>query len=193
MKHGKKILVVAAAGLATAALLKKGKSHGEPLAVVGSVDLNRYAGRWYEIARLPNSFQKACASDVMATYTLRADGKVDVLNECRQSNGEMKRASGVARVADENDVNSKLEVRFAPAALSFLPSVWGDYWIIELGANYEYSVVGGPDRDYLWILSRTPRMDGGLYRDLLGRIAAHGFDAGRLMMTEQSARETTFV
>lgn len=188
MKHQGKILIAAAAiTLAAVAVVRADEKNREPLAVVGAIDLNRYAGKWYEIARLPNSFQKRCAGDVAATYTLRADGKIDVLNECRQANGKIKRASGVARVADKSDVNSKLKVRFAPAFLSFLPAVWGDYWIIELGENYEYAVVGDPSRKYLWILSRTPQMDAATYQNLLGRIARHGFDTSRLMKTDQKA------
>lgn len=191
MKNRNKVLLLAAAGIAAAALYKaKSKNGNEPLAVVPSVDLERYAGKWYEIARLPFRFEKNCASDTTATYTLRADNQIAVLNQCRQSNGELQSASGVARVADERDANSKLKVRFAPAALSFLPFVWGDYWIIELGADYEYAIVGTPDRKYLWILSRAPQIDSALYAELLGKIRAHKFDAGKLIKTEQTARSS---
>src|SRR5919205_1829181 len=101
------------------------RSEPEPEAV-SSVDLSRYQGKWYEIARFPNRFEKSCAGDVTATYRLATDGGINVLNECRKANGEIKRAEGKARKADKNGPTSKLEVRFAPAFLSFLPVVWGD-------------------------------------------------------------------
>lgn len=152
------------------------------------VDLTRYAGRWYEIARLPNRFQESCAGDVAATYTLRPDGRVTVVNECRQENGEIKRATGVARRADEKGPASRLKVRFAPAILSFLSAVWGDYWIVELDGDYRYAVVGEPSRKYLWILSRSPQMDATTYDSLMARAHELGFDTARLLHTEQSGR-----
>lgn len=110
--------------LAAVTLAKAGrKDEKPPLQVVPSVDLKKYAGKWYEIARLPNSFQKNCAGDVAATYTPRPDGKITVLNECREKNGKTKQAEGLARVASKNGPNTKLEVRFAPSFLSFLPFV----------------------------------------------------------------------
>jgi len=95
-------------------------------------------------------------------------------------------AEGKARLASANGPNSKLKVRFAPAWLSWLPAVWGDYWIIELAPDYSYSVVGTPDRKYLWILSRTPQMDAATYDRLVRQSAAKGFDVARLVKTNQS-------
>jgi apolipoprotein D and lipocalin family protein len=152
------------------------------------VDLARYSGRWYEIARLPNRFQESCARDVVATYTLRPDGRVDVLNECQRKDGEIKTARGVARRADEKGPASRLKVRFAPAFLSFLSAVWGDYWIVELDRDYRHVIVGEPSRKYLWILSRTPRMDSGVYDSLVARARTLGFDTERILRTEQSER-----
>lgn len=172
-----KLLLVTAIGL-TFALVARAKERVEekqPLQTVSSVDLSRYAGRWYEIARLPNRFQKDCASDVMATYTLRGDGKIAVLNQCRKASGEIKKARGVATVADTT-TNAKLKVSF------FWPFS-GDYWILDLGPNYEYAVVGEPRRKNLWILSREPGMSEELYRRLLGRAAAQGFDTSRMIRT----------
>ena len=120
-----------------------------PLPTQDWVDLARYAGHWYEIARLPNRFQEQCAGDVAATYTPRPDGRVTVVNECRKADGQTTRAEGVARRADEKGPASRLKVRFAPAVLSFLPFVWGDYWILELDREYGYAVVGDPSRKYL--------------------------------------------
>ena len=152
---------------------------------VRSVDLQRYAGDWYEVARFPNRFQRQCVSDVRTTYTVRPDGRLDVLNQCRTEAGAID-AKGVARVVDTR-TSAKLKVRFAPAALSFLPFVWGDYWILGLAADYSWSVVGSPDRNYLWILSRTP----GLPSPALGAVdiaRANGFDAGRLIETNVARR-----
>lgn len=182
----KRIILAGFALIALAALVKAEKKAKDAPRVVPSVDLARYVGRWYEIARLPNRFQKKCEGDVAATYTLRVDGGMDVLNQCRKKSGELAKAKGRARVADRKGPNTKLEVRFAPAFLSFLPFVWGDYWIIDLAPDYSYAVVGAPDRKYLWILSRTPRMDEGVYEHAVSRAAAEGFDVSRLVKTKQS-------
>ncbi|HET7292727.1 MAG TPA: lipocalin family protein [Vicinamibacteria bacterium] len=158
-----------------------------PLPTQDWVDLGRYVGRWYEIARLPNRFQEQCAGDVAATYTLREDGRVSVVNECRRKDGRIARAEGVARTADENGPASRLKVRFAPAWLSFLGLVWGDYWIVELDSDYRYAVVGDPSRKYLWILSRRPELDAATYDSLVASVARLGFDVSRLKRTAQSA------
>lgn len=147
------------------------------LDVVSSVDLARYAGRWYEIARLPNRFEKKCVSSVTATYSLRTDGKIDVLNQCKKASGKLETAKGKAKVVDEKS-NAKLKVTF------FWP-FYGDYWILDLGANYEYSVVGDESRKYLWILARTPQMDDSLYQRLLATMAVQGFDTSRMIKTPQ--------
>lgn len=150
----------------------------QTLKTVSSVDLSKYAGRWYEIARLPARFQKDCDSDVSAMYTLRADGKVKVLNQCRKASGQMKNADGTAKIVDKT-TNARLKVTF------FWP-FYGDYWILELGDRYEYAVVGEPGRKYLWILSRSPRMDENLYQSLLVKIAAQGFDTSKLIKTRHT-------
>jgi apolipoprotein D and lipocalin family protein len=149
------------------------------LEVVSSVDLSRYAGRWYEIARLPNRFDKKCADSVTATYPLRSDEKVDVVNRCRKANGQYTTATGKAKVVDKK-TNAKLKVTF------FWP-FYGDYWILDLGPNYEYAVVGAPNRDYLWILSRTPQLDEQLYRRLLTEMSTRGFATDRMIRTSHPA------
>jgi apolipoprotein D and lipocalin family protein len=158
-----------------------------PLVVVPDVDLQRYMGTWYEIARLPFSYQKQCVSDVTAIYSLLDDGSVKVVNRCRKENGEISEAEGVAKRASENEPKTKLKVRFAPAFLSFLPFVWGDYWIIELAPDYSYVAVGEPEREYLWILSRTPTMDETTFNDILGRLKQNGYDLTGLTRTAQTA------
>jgi apolipoprotein D and lipocalin family protein len=147
------------------------------LEVVPHVDLNRYAGRWYEIARLPNRFEKKCADSVTATYSLRTDGKVEVVNRCRKSSGDYTTATGKAKVVDKT-TNAKLKVTF------FWP-FYGDYWILNLDDNYEYAVVGAPNRKYLWILSRSRQMDESLYQTLLAKAAAQGFKTEQMIKTLQ--------
>ncbi|HSP06020.1 MAG TPA: lipocalin family protein [Acidobacteriota bacterium] len=145
------------------------------LKVVPSVDLKRYTGKWYEIARLPNRFQKDCAAAVTATYTLLPDGKIGVLNQCLDASGKEKSAKGKAKVADKA-TNAKLRVTF------FWP-FYGDYWILDLGPDYEYAVVGEPKRRYCWILSRTQQMEESLYTELLARIAKQGYDTHGFIRT----------
>jgi len=149
-----------------------------PLATVPHVDLQRYSGTWYEIARYPNRFEGDCVA-VCAAYAVRPDGRIDVLNACRQGrfDGPAQEVRGVAR-AVEDASNAKLRVQF------FWPFS-GDYWIIGLDADYQWAVVGTPSRDYLWILSRAPHMHGALYRQLVEDAAALGFDPGRLQLTAQ--------
>lgn len=156
----------------------------KPLETVPSVDLKRYTGKWYEIARLPNSFQEKCAGNVTAEYKRLDDGKIEVVNSCKKSNGETTVARGKARIKDEK-TNAKLEVRFAPAFLSFLPLVLGDYWILELGENYDYAVVGDPSRKYLWVLSRKPEIEETRLREILRRAQEKGFDTGNVIRTKQ--------
>jgi apolipoprotein D and lipocalin family protein len=147
-----------------------------PLTVVPGVDLSRYMGTWHEIARLPFRFQAKCAGDVTATYTLQDDGNVLVVNRCRLQNGEINEAKGLARRASKDGPAGKLKVRFAPAWLSALPFVWGDYWITVLAPDYSYVAVGEPGRKYLWILSRTPSMDEATLQHILGQVKENGYD-----------------
>lgn len=156
-----------------------GKEQESSVQVVPHVDINRYTGTWYEIARYPNRFQKGCVGTT-AQYTLRDDGKVDVLNQCRENtlDGKLMSAKGTAKVVDMK-TNAKLKVTF------FWP-FYGHYWIIDLGEHYEYAVVGHPDRKYLWILSRTPTMEEDLYNQILGRIRQQGYDVSKLIKTPQA-------
>lgn len=139
------------------------------LQVVPKVDLNRYQGRWYEIARLPNRFERKCVSDVTATYSLKPDGKVRVVNECREADGGRNVADGTAKVRDKNGPNSRLRVTF------FWP-FYGDYQIMQLDPEYRWVLVGTPDRKYLWILSRTPKLEKPVIDRLLGAAKTQGFN-----------------
>jgi apolipoprotein D and lipocalin family protein len=147
-----------------------------PLETVPRVDLARYVGTWYEIASFPQSFQKGCVATT-ATYAIRADGDIDVRNRCRKDalDGPEKSALGRARVVDAA-TNAKLKV-------SFFRPFWGDYWIVDLGADYEYAVVGHPGRDYLWILGRAPKMPETTYDGILARLKDKSYDTSRLKRT----------
>jgi apolipoprotein D and lipocalin family protein len=155
---------------------------------VADLDITRYVGTWHEIARLPFRFQDQCVSDVTATYSLRPDGNITVVNRCRTKDGGTSEASGIAKRASADGPNSKLKVRFAPGWLSFLPFVWGDYWVIELAPDYSYAVVGEPGRAYLWVLSRTPSMDEAVLERVLEAVRQSGYDLSRLIRTPTSGR-----
>lgn len=154
------------------------------LRAIPSLDVARYMGTWYEIARYPNWFQKKCIGGVTADYSLMSDGRVKVINRCRIAGGDVSEAIGVARQVGPS-TSPKLEVRFAPAWLSFLPFVWGDYWVIELDDNYQLVAVSEPKREYLWILSRTPKVDPVSYNALLIKLRQKEFDLHKLEVTQQ--------
>ena len=149
-----------------------------PLNVVASVDLQRYLGKWYEIASYPAWFQKGCTGST-AEYSLLPDGKIQVINRCLKDNldGSLKESRGKAEVAD-TATNAKLKVWF------FWPFK-GNYWVIDLSSDYQWAVVGEPSRKYLWILSRTPTMDEAVYQRILERLPQKGYDPARLRKTAQ--------
>ena len=155
-----------------------------PVQTVDKVDLSRYVGEWFEIARFPNRFQRQCLGDVRASYSRRADRRIDVVNRCRSADGPTE-AHGVARIVDTQTF-ARLKVRFAPGWLSWLPMVWGDYWIIGLAPDYSWAVVGDPDRDYLWILARTPQLNDASVAAARAAARDNGFDVERLVPTPQS-------
>lgn len=148
------------------------------LETVPFVDLQRYLGTWYEIGRFDHSFERNCVA-ATAKYSMRKDGNVDVVNECRLKSvdGKVKSVKGLAKVVDKT-TNAKLKVSF------FWP-FFGKYWIIDLGKDYEYAVVGHPNRKYLWILSRTPTLDENVLDGIFARIQKKGFDLAKLIMVPQ--------
>ncbi|MBN2198375.1 MAG: lipocalin family protein [Candidatus Aminicenantes bacterium] len=150
-----------------------------PLETVPEVDLQKYMGKWYEIAAFPQRFQKGCHCTT-AEYAMTHKEYVSVLNICRKDSaqGKISRARGKAFIV-EGSGNAKLKIQF------FWP-FRGNYWIIDLAADYSYAVVGDPSRDYLWILSRSPRMDASLYDEIVDGCARKGFDVNRLRKTDQS-------
>lgn len=157
---------------------KMTKNHLLPPETVPYVDLNRYLGLWYEIASYPQPYEKNCTG-VTATYGLLENGDISVLNRCHKYNldGPLKEAQGKAWVVDK-ETNAKLKVQF------FWPFT-GDYWIIDLGPDYEYSVVSDPTRSTLWILSRKPQLDPTVYRKILERLKRQNYDTFKLKKMKQ--------
>jgi len=172
-------------GIAIVAFSCAGAAKSEsPLTVVDTVNLDRYLGKWYEIASYPSWFQKGCTGST-AEYSLLSDGKIQVVNRCYKDSleGPLKESKGKAEVVDTT-TNAKLKVWF------FWPFK-GDYWIIDLNPDYQWAVVGEPSRKYLWILSRTPTMDEAVYQEILERLPLKGYDPDKLRRTEQSAIRNT--
>jgi len=127
-----------------------------PLKTVKYVDLKKYVGLWYEVAKIPNRFQSQCVKSTTAKYTFKEDGEIAVANSCIDEDGALDEAKGVVRVVDKK-TNAKLEVSFV-SFLGWRP-FWGDYWIIGLDENYQWAIVGTPNRKYGWVLSRTQKLD----------------------------------
>jgi apolipoprotein D and lipocalin family protein len=177
---------LASIALLLSSLLTAGAQAQQPQTVT-HVELDRYAGKWYEIARFPNKFQSQCASDVTADYIRRDDGQLDVINRCKKGDGAPDEAKGRARVAD-TVTNAKLDVRFAPDWLAWLPTVWAPYWIVDLASDYAYAAVGDPKREFLWILSRTPQLPDHIYEDVVNQATAQGYDTARLVKTRQQSQ-----
>ena len=153
-----------------------------PPSTVNSVDIKKYTGLWYEIAKIPNRFQKQCISGTTAQYTLREDGRIDVVNSCIEADGSIDRAEGLARIVDKK-TNAKLEVSFF-SILGWRP-VWGDYWIIGLDENYQWVVVGTPNRKYGWILSRAPQLDNKKMEELFRILKDQGYDPNDFEISKQ--------
>ena len=135
-----------------------GPAAGESRAVtpVAAVDLQQYIGLWYEVTKIPNRFQDQCVRGTTATYSWRADGRIDVLNSCFKEDGQRDVANGIAKIVDGTG-NAQLEVSFV-SFLGWRP-FWGDYWIIGLDENYDWAVIGTPDGKYGWVLARAPELD----------------------------------
>lgn len=159
-------------------IIGQGSKKMKELITVEYVDINRYLGKWYEISKYPNRFEKNCFG-VTAEYSLRLHENIKVVNSCKKGSleGKEKSITGKAWVQDKT-TNAKLRVQF------FWPFS-SAYWIIDLGKNYEYAVVGHPKRKFLWILSRVPEIDKKTYSEILKRISEQGYDINKIEMTPQ--------
>lgn len=153
-------------------------AHAAGVQTVPAVDLQRYLGQWYEIAAFPMRFQAHCVGETTAQYGLRDDGQISVVNRCKTASGEFDSASGRAKV-EPNSGNARLRVTF------FWP-FYGDYWIIGLDPDYQWAVVGHPEREYLWILSRNPQLPQPALDAALASARAQGYTLEKLRYTPQS-------
>ena len=176
------IVALGAVALTTVAIAAPSgsKSNAKPQAIE-QLDLARYSGTWYEVARFPMYFQRKCASDVTATYGQMSNGNVSVLNKCRKATGEMMASTGEASTVDST--NTKLKVSFLPQGLRWIPFTKGDYWVLKLDDNYQTALVGGSNHKYLWILSRTPNLDEKTYQEYVETAKQQGFDTSKLVRT----------
>ena len=152
------------------------------MTTVDNVDLMKYQGTWYEIAKIPNWFQKKCAKNVTATYKLREDGYLSVFNRCVEKSGDVNDIEGLARVKDTL-TNAKLEVSF----VKFLWNnwFWGDYWIIGLADDYSWVVVGTPEKKYGWILAREKQLNKTTQRHIFEILEEKGYDPRNFVFTLQ--------
>jgi len=165
----------------TCAFARAGTPTPLPNEPVKQLDLKRYLGEWHEIAHLPMFFQRQCVDRVTATYSALPDGTVRVRNACRTDSGSIDSADGIARTTDR--AAGALQVRFAPAWLSWLPWVWADYWVLDVDSDYRWAVVGSPGRRYLWVLSREPSMPRTQFEALRRVAAERGYPVEKLVMT----------
>jgi len=153
-----------------------------PPTTVKYVDLKKYAGLWYEVAKIPNSFQDHCVKGTTAKYILMEDGEIKVINSCIDEDGEVDDADGLARIVDKKS-NAKLEVSFV-SFLGWRP-FWGDYWIIGLDENYQWAIVGTPSRKYGWVLSRKPKLDETTMNNIFNIIKNQGYDPKKFEISKQ--------
>ncbi len=149
---------------------------------VDSVDLERYGGLWYEVAKVPNRFQKQCVKNTTAEYMLKENGEIRVVNRCVDNEGETILVKGRARVVDTTS-NAKLKVSFV--RFLGLNLFWGDYWIIGLDKEYNWAVVGTPSRKYGWVLSRTPELSEEAWSRINSVVSEQGYNPGRFRRTVQ--------
>jgi apolipoprotein D and lipocalin family protein len=172
------ILAIFAPALLCAAINAQAqdKTAGE-LKTVSFVDLKRYGGTWYEIAKYPNKSQKQCVGNTTATYNFKPEGEVEIVSKCLTKDGKMDDATGTAKIIDKQS-NAKLKGSFA--GFSSAP-----YWVIDLDENYQYAVVGSPERKTLWILSRTPEMSDATYQKILRKVEVAGYNPAKLEKTPQ--------
>ena len=158
----------------------------DTLQTVAQVDLARYLGTWYEIARKPMRHEDATARDITATYELDADGTIRVINSCIDAEGRVETAIGQAKTVDAG--NAKLEVSFLPRGLRWIPYTRGDYWILRLDDEYDTALVGEPERRYLWLLHRAPQLDAAAKNEWLEFARMRGYDLDDLVFPAQSGR-----
>jgi apolipoprotein D and lipocalin family protein len=180
------LLGLAGAGAVVVAANRPRRNSGQPgITPIAALDLPRYMGEWYEIAKYPNRFEKDCVGFTTAHYSLQRDKTLRVVNRCRRPDGRFEEVVGAGRQLG-GPRSPTLQVRFTSGLLSFLPMAWADYWVIDLDPDYRLAAVSEPEGETLWILARTPTVPKPELDALLGRLARQGFDLARLEMTRQT-------
>jgi len=167
------------------ALLPMTSAAGSQVKSISEFDVSRYMGTWYEIAKLPNWFQRKCVQGTQARYKILGPAQIEVNNKCTTASGEEIQAIGLAR-PNGSGLPAQLEVRFAPEWTAWLPMVWGAYWVLDLDPDYQLAAVGDPSKSYLWILSRAPIVSAERYDAVLKRLSLMGFDITKLEKTRQN-------
>ncbi len=157
----------------------------KPLQTVDKVQLDRYLGVWYEIARKPMYFENKCSRDITATYTLNENGNVSVTNRCLSKDGQLQQSIGEAFVQNA-PFNTKLKVSFLPEAIRWLSVARGDYWILKIDDDYQTVLVGEPRRKYMWVLSRSAQPDQAVVNEYLEYAKSVGYNLTDLIHTKQT-------
>jgi len=157
------------------------------IVTVENVNLEKYTGLWYEIARIPNRFQKQCLRNTTAEYSLREDGKINVTNRCLKENGEIDEIKGIAKITDPA-TNAKLKVSFV--RFLGISLFWGDYWIIGLAEDYQWAIVGTPSRKYGWILAREPQLNAEIVADIDQKLTEQGYNPKDFVKSSQEKFQT---
>ncbi|WP_218696206.1 lipocalin family protein [Acinetobacter harbinensis] len=180
-------IVVGGAVLVGLGMATMAYAQTKPLHVVEKVELDKYLGVWYEVARKPMYFQNKCDRDVSATYTLNENGNIAVDNRCYAQDGKLNQSSGEAFVQNA-PFNSKLKVSFLPESIRWLPVGRGDYWILKIADDYQTVLVGEPKRKYLWVLSRSAQPDPAVVKEYLDYAQSVGFDLSDIIHTKQTQK-----
>ena len=171
--------------IGTSSILTLAHAQTEPLQAVEKIELNKYLGTWHEIARKPLYFQNKCESNVIANYSLNKNGNIKVDNNCYTKDGKFKQSIGEDFVQNA-PFNSKLKVSFLPKAVRWLAVGRGDYWVLKIDENYETVLVGGPDKKYMWILSRSPQPQPEVVQEYLDYAESIGYDLSDVIKTKQT-------
>lgn len=180
-------IVVGGAVLVGLGMATMAYAQTKPLHVVEKVELDKYLGVWYEVARNPMYFQNKCDRDVSATYTLNENGNIAVDNRCYAQDGKLNQSSGEAFVQNA-PFNSKLKVSFLPESIRWLPVGRGDYWILKIADDYQTVLVGEPKRKYMWVLSRSAQPDPAVVKEYLDYAQSVGFDLSDIIHTKQTQK-----
>ena len=178
--------ITAVSALVAAVVAKNAK---KALTSAAHVDLDRFVGSWFEIARLPDKQDKECVSDARATYARTEDG-LRLLSLCRRADGSIRRSTGRAKLTDDA-TQSRFKISYSSPTLDVLPFLWSDYTIIDVADDYSTAIVGAADRKHLWLLARQPAVDEAGRQDFLNKARAQGFDTSALVYTQHTERSVS--